>query len=204
VSVGTVSNYLNGTGRMSPATRTAVQSAIKSLDFAPSALMQGLQHRRTGRLGVVTFPSNDPARQSGASLVTQALSECAAREDHDLLVYFCRPDHDDRPSRALLDGYFDGLIWMAPTPHPTLERLAAAGVPVVAWMSRNVPDAVGYIAIDGPASALAVPNIAEAAIACLLRLIAGGSVDECRQGLDGSAGHHCDTSRLARIRPPSP
>lgn len=53
VSAMTVSNVVNGTGKVSEPTRRRVELAIKQLNYQPNSAARGLANSRTSRLGVV-------------------------------------------------------------------------------------------------------------------------------------------------------
>jgi len=52
VSPKTVSNVLNGTFRVSPATREKVEEALNALDYVPNLSARGLRNGRTGMIAV--------------------------------------------------------------------------------------------------------------------------------------------------------
>lgn len=52
VSPKTVSNVLNGTFRVSPATRAKVEEAVAALDYVPNLSARGLRNGRTGMIAV--------------------------------------------------------------------------------------------------------------------------------------------------------
>lgn len=52
VSPKTVSNVLNGTFRVSPATREKVEEAVAALDYVPNLSARGLRNGRTGMIAV--------------------------------------------------------------------------------------------------------------------------------------------------------
>ena len=53
VGNGTVSRVLNGSARVSPATRARVLAAIAELDFVPSSVARQLSTGRSGAVGAV-------------------------------------------------------------------------------------------------------------------------------------------------------
>jgi LacI family transcriptional regulator len=54
VSAATVSRFLNGTAKVSPAKKTAIESAIGKLHYKPNVLAQGLKMGSSRTIGVVT------------------------------------------------------------------------------------------------------------------------------------------------------
>jgi len=161
VSVATVSNYLNHKGRMAEATRTRIQAAVKELYFTPSALMRGLHRRRTHILGVMMFDLSALNHNVGTAIAPQlmaGINAAAGEAAHNILLYTgvsYRPDHS--AGAEFLDGHIDGLIWVSrEIEEPVLERVAAAGLPTVALLTRQVPPGVGYVQADNIAGAVSL------------------------------------------------
>lgn len=154
VSPSSVSNYLNQKGRMAESTRRRIQAAMQELHFTPSALVRAIKQRRTGILGVMLRSLDSLNETEGpASFLVPALlrgiNDGADAANNDLLLYTggqrCRDDLEAR----FLGGHIDGLIWMTPEKEsPLLERVVAAGLPVVALLTHEVPEGVHYVAAD--------------------------------------------------------
>lgn len=153
VSISTISNFLNGKGRMSPQTRTRIQEAMDILHFTPSDLTRALRERRTGILGVFIFGLSHLDQNVGEQLTVPLLAGinyAAGERDYNLLLFtgWGWRSEDDL-TRSFLGGHIDGLIWVAPEMHaPGLERVARAGLPTVALLTRHVPEGVGYVNAD--------------------------------------------------------
>ena len=150
VSRSTVSNYLNNKGRMSAATRTSVQAAMKALHFTPSALTRAIHQRRTSILGVLIYGLGNLDRNVGRGVplhLLAGISEAADAAGHNLLLYTGWPNHAERHSTLeFLDGHIDGLIWVAPgIDAPMLGHLADAQLPVIALLTRHVPAGIGFV-----------------------------------------------------------
>src|SRR3569833_1121007 len=63
VSMSTVSNYLNGKGRMGQATRERIRAAMQALHFAPNAHTRALREGRSRIIGILlnaNLTSSDP------------------------------------------------------------------------------------------------------------------------------------------------
>jgi len=153
VSVASVSNYLNHRGRMSDLTRQRIRAAVEQLNFTPSALTQAIRERHTSILGVLTIGMHHLGEVDGSSLAPAMLRgfyDGAADAGNDLLLYTNGPgcDRGDRGLR-FLDGHIDGLLWVSPTlREPYMERVVAAGLPVVALLTRLVPNGAGFVTGD--------------------------------------------------------
>ena len=151
VSTSTVSNFLNQQGRMSEATGGRVREAIEALSFTPNFFVRAIRQRRTGILGVLTFGLGDLETDSSLSApLLQGVNDAADVAEHEILLYTGWPGRAHRYSGLnFLNGHVDGLLWVAPWTHePILERLAAAGLPVVALLTREVPPGVGWVNAD--------------------------------------------------------
>ena len=155
VSTSSVSNYLNRKGRMAESTRQRIQSAMEELHFTPSALVRAIKARRTGILGVMlrSLDSLNETEGPGSFLIPallRGINDGADAAGNDLLLFTGgRRRHRDDLEARFLGGHIDGLIWMTPGKHtPLLERVVAAGLPVVALMTHEVPDGVSSVTAD--------------------------------------------------------
>ena len=151
VSTSTVSNFLNQQGRMSAATGERIRAAIEALSFTPNFFVRAIRQRRTGILGVLTFGLGDLETDSSLSApLLQGVNDAADVAEHEILLYTGWPGRAHRYSGLnFLNGHVDGLLWVAPWMHePILERLAAAGLPVVALLTRHVPPGIGWVNAD--------------------------------------------------------
>ena len=151
VSVSTVSNFLNSSGRMSEATHERIRLAVEELHFSPNSLVKAIRNKRTRILGLITYGIGDlDAPYSITGGLLQGINDATVEADYDFLVYtnwFQAEKH--YTGLSFVNGHVDGLIWAAPSmEEPLLERVAAAGLPVVALLSRHVPDGVGYVNSD--------------------------------------------------------
>ena len=153
VSNSTISNYLNHNGHMSAATKQRIEAAIASLDFTPSALVRAIHRRQTRIFGVVLFGLSTLDVDVGKSLTPALLAginDAAEAAEYDVLLYPGWPYHPRRQTGLpFLNGHIDGLLWVAPpSPEPNLQRIADAGLPVVALLTRDVPAEAGYVNAD--------------------------------------------------------
>ncbi len=136
VSRQTVSRVLNDSPRVDPSTRSRVEEAIRSLDYAPSAAARRLSTGRTWCVGVVVPFMTRPSvvtRLAGIEL------ELASTE-YDMLVYNVEsPAHRDKRIHELSrSGRVDGLIIVSiPLHRYETERLRATGIPTVLLDSHS-------------------------------------------------------------------
>jgi DNA-binding LacI/PurR family transcriptional regulator/transposase-like protein len=149
VSRSTVSNILNGKGRMGEATRARVHAAMEDLHFTPSALIRAIHRQRTRILGVLIFGLTRIAGGPAPALLS-GIATAAEAAGYNMLLYTGWERGAGRHAALeFLDGHIDGLIWVAPAmQEPALERLAEAGLPTVALLSRHAPDGIGYVNAD--------------------------------------------------------
>jgi LacI family transcriptional regulator len=136
VGAGTVSRVLNDSPRVSESTRARVLAAIEVLDYRPNPLAQGLSRGRCQTLGaVVPFFTH-------ASAVERLRGVVAALDGsrYDLVLFNVEsPVHRDEHFATLTRrDRADGLLIVSlPPPPGSLDRLAAAGVPVVLLDARG-------------------------------------------------------------------
>lgn len=161
VAASTVSNLLNDKGRMSAETRARVREAMDELHFTPNALVRAIRSRRTRILGVLMFDLDSIDQNVDHALTIPLLGgiyRAADKAGYDVLLYTGWPGRPERHSGLdFLNGHVDGLLWaVPPVGIPALERVAAAGLPVVTMLSRHVPEGVGYINGDNVAATRAI------------------------------------------------
>jgi LacI family transcriptional regulator len=153
VSSSTVSNVLNGKGRMSEATRQVIHSAMQQLHFAPNSLMRAIRERKTNILGVVTFGLGnlgDYRRQPIVVDVLGGINREAGPQGYNVLLYTAlAEDKSATAGTAFLDGKIDGLLWVGPHSDEMRHAYAAkAGLPVMALLARQEAEGVGYVDVD--------------------------------------------------------
>jgi DNA-binding LacI/PurR family transcriptional regulator len=128
VGVGTVSRVINGSASVSEATRRRVLDVVAELGYEPNATARALSTGRTRSVGVIapffTRPSVIERLRGVAPLL--------AASGYQLVLFDVElPEHRARVFRSLI-GRVDGLLAVTIAPgRADLERLAAAGVPVV-------------------------------------------------------------------------
>jgi DNA-binding LacI/PurR family transcriptional regulator len=113
VSHMTVSRVLNGTARVSPATRARVEEAPRTLGYRPNAAARALVTGRSGQLSVVFFDTT----LFGPASALFAIEQAARREGYSVsIVSLPRIDPDTiRDAVAQLRAQaVDGTIIVAP------------------------------------------------------------------------------------------
>jgi len=137
VSPVTVSRVLNGTARVNPATRDAVERAIAEMGYVPNVVARNLRSRRTGIVGLVLPDISHPLWAAVARGVEDAV------RSHGYAVFLGNTDED--PSRqeqylqAMLSQRVEGII-IAPCEVDVhiLMPFSEQGIPVVA-VDRTIP-----------------------------------------------------------------
>ena len=151
VSVGTVSNVLNGDTPVSEVRRTAVLDAIAALGFQPNSVAQSLRRRQSRVVGLMATG----AASAYFAALLESFEDIAARQGYEVMQVLSRgdPDLEARRVGALLARQVDGLI-MVPTQSPerSFDLIAAAGVPAV-MIDRAYPDPrFDYVTMDNDAA----------------------------------------------------
>jgi DNA-binding LacI/PurR family transcriptional regulator len=158
VSRATVSRVVNGSPRVSPTARRAVEAAIEALGYAPNRAARSLAgHRSESVALVVSEPSvrlfADPFFAGTTLGVTAELGSTR----YQLVLLMAQADGDrPRVEDHLLRGGTDGaLVLSARADDPLPGRLAEAGIPcvVAGRPPAGAADAVGYVDADNEGGA---------------------------------------------------
>lgn len=160
-STMTVSNFLNGTGKMGDATRERVREAVEALGYKPNAAARALASSGAARIGLVyANPQNaflsamlvgtlHAAATRGAQLMVQHGGKSA---DYETLA---------EALRALVRSGANALLLPPPYSEVVVGRpiLAELGVPVaVVAAGRPMPGMV-TVRVDDRAAAEAMTNL---------------------------------------------
>ncbi|SDU99035.1 transcriptional regulator, LacI family [Microlunatus sagamiharensis] len=147
VSRSAVSLVLNGRadGNISRAKQEAVREAAEQLRYTPNAVALSLRSKRTGTIGVLTWPD----RRHMPLALLGAVYTAASRAGYLLMMV----DAVQRPTQvdALVDRRVDGFVVVAPelTAYPAPEAVTAVPTVLVNCFddalaaSSLVPDEVG-------------------------------------------------------------
>jgi DNA-binding LacI/PurR family transcriptional regulator len=142
VSIATVSKVINGKGRISQETRSAVIAIMERLDFQPSVIASALTGKKTFTLGLLVPDVSNPFFAE----IARAIED----QGHQLgySVVMCNTDNKDekveRYISLLLQKSVDGIIIATGIEKKEiLEQLLAKGLPIV-LIARELP----LIAVD--------------------------------------------------------
>jgi DNA-binding LacI/PurR family transcriptional regulator len=186
VAASTVSRYLNGQLRVSPATEARVLDAVRNLDYVPNVQAKNLARRRSGVIGFVVPEIGNPYFGAIADHVVEAV------ERRGLLVLLCSTRSEAVKEASYIDllasGAIDGMLYLGS--FRTNERLAAAirgGLPavVVDEPIAGLPD-VHTVVMDDYAGGYQAASYLVALGHHRIAFVSGpaelGSVQERRQG----------------------
>jgi DNA-binding LacI/PurR family transcriptional regulator len=128
VSIQTVSNLVNGRGKMTEGTRVSVVEAMEQLGFHPNGTARGLRRQRTDNLGFLLV---DPAQRYLADLFTMevlaGLGDVARDRGFSLLI---QPAKDWRPAALMapvLERRVDAVaLWLSGSRYKRRETILAA------------------------------------------------------------------------------
>jgi len=111
VAVSTVSRVLNGTAKISQATREAVFQAVEELNYRPNVLAQSLSKQQTNTIGLVI-----PRGAAISQYLSQLIEKCQEMADKNgkfLLISQAddQPDGAIRSIHALVDRRCDAVLY---------------------------------------------------------------------------------------------
>lgn len=135
VSIGTVSNVVNGTARVRTDLRLRVQEAIRTLGFQPSALAQGLRFNRSKMLGMIVPDITNPFFPG----VVRGAEDIAFRNSYRLVL--CNTDNN--PAKEAL--YIAELKSFRAA---GLMIIPAAGSDLASELSTDAPLSQPVVCID--------------------------------------------------------
>ena len=115
VSRATVSRVVNGSTKVSPEVRAAVEAAIAELGYSPNRAARSLVTRRTGSVAlVVSEPESRVFSDPWLAGTTRAVGQALADTDLQLVLMMVPTDGArERLARYLLGGHVDGVILMS-------------------------------------------------------------------------------------------
>ena len=111
VSKSTVSRVLNGTAKISEATREAVFKAIEELNYRPNVLAQSLSKQETNTIGLVIPRGSNTSQYLG--LLIEICQELADKAGKFLMITQVndQPDGGIRAIRSLVDRRCDAVLY---------------------------------------------------------------------------------------------
>jgi LacI family transcriptional regulator len=138
VTPSTVSEVLNGKGRVSAPTRARVLAVAQAMGYRPNELARALRVRQTRTIGLVIPSVTNPFYPA----LARGAEDAAFAAGHDLLL--CNSDRDPDKEQAyiasLLDKWVDAIIFAAPIVGPDDLLKARSRRAAVVVMNASVPD----------------------------------------------------------------
>jgi LacI family transcriptional regulator len=147
VSLGTVSNVLNGRGNVSAHRHAQVEEAIDSLGYVPNGLAQSLRRQRSRVVGIC-LPLGSNAYFAA---LLDAFENIAAAQGYELMQVLSRADPalEQRRIRALIARQVDGLIVVpCADSAATFDLIAQSRVPAVMVDRASADVRFDYVTVD--------------------------------------------------------
>ncbi|MGG1633732.1 LacI family DNA-binding transcriptional regulator [Paenibacillus sp. NRS-1760] len=148
VSIATVSNVLNGTGRVAPNTVQSVQAAIAEMNFTPSMSARNLKDKKSSLIAVIV-PFLEKGRLHDNPFYWQlvtGIEEGARNEKLHVLLVGVEPDETFSFVR---ERHLDGLIIIGVFEgSPIYERILELNVPCVFMDSYLKNDELYQVGLD--------------------------------------------------------
>lgn len=185
VSVGTVSNVLNGLATVRPENLERVRRAMAELDFVPNSNARLLRTGRSQAIGLIVLTFGNPHLGE----LAHTLEEVA--EDHGSTLFVGSSDRGVKRATRYLDLFEEsrvrGLL-VSPVRGlmPRLVELQARGTPTVLFDDSFDIDGFCTVAMDGTAAGrLAARHLIE--IGRRRLMVAGGPVYQVGERLHGAS-----------------
>lgn len=134
VSRATVSRVVNGSPKVRPEARQAVEAAVAQLRYVPNRMARSLVTRRTDTIALVLSESNTQVFSDPFfARVVRELSAALADTEMNLVLLAARGEREqEKVARYVRQGHVDGVILMSLHSQDTLPQvLAEARVPLV-------------------------------------------------------------------------
>ena len=151
VSRATVSRVVNGSPRVKPTTRRAVEKAIRRLGYTPNRAARSLVTRRTGSVGlVIPEPTGKLFGDPFFPRLIRGINSVLGESDELLVLLTPQSAHDeDQLGQYLASGHLDGAMLVSlhgADPLPAL--LADRGVPAVVGGRPTRGTLVDFVDVD--------------------------------------------------------
>jgi DNA-binding LacI/PurR family transcriptional regulator len=147
VSIATVSFVVNGTKKVSPATRERVQASMSALGFRNNAIARALASKRT-RIIALLIPSVQHRMRVTALEFFTAAAARASELGYHLVLWPVETTGDDLTD-LISSGLVDGVILMeVKMEDPRIEKLTELKVPYASIGRTRDPAAIPYVDID--------------------------------------------------------
>jgi DNA-binding LacI/PurR family transcriptional regulator len=147
VSIATVSFVVNGTKKVSPATRERVQASMSALGFRNNAIARALASKRT-RIIALLIPSVEHRMGVTALEFFTSAAARASELGYHLILWPDEPTGDEL-TELVSSGLVDGVILMeVKMEDPRVERLTELRVPFTSIGRPRDPSTLPFVDID--------------------------------------------------------
>ena len=157
VSLGTVSNVLNGRDVVSEARKASVTQAIRTLGYVPNGVAQSLRRQRSRVVGLCA-----PLTSSAYfAALLDAFEDIAAAQGYEVMQVLSRQDPklELRRIRALIARKVDGIVIIpSAQPQEALDAIVASHVPAVVVDRLADDDRFDYVTQDDDGAMRATAN----------------------------------------------
>ena len=147
VSVGTVSNVLNGHAHVRTERAARVHAAIQALHYVPNGVAQSLRRQRSHVVGLCA-----PLTSSAYfAALLDAFEDIASSQGYEVMQVLSRQDPmlEERRVRALIARKVDGLIVIpSAAPQGTFDLIARSRVPAVVVDRLSDDERFDYVTLD--------------------------------------------------------
>jgi DNA-binding LacI/PurR family transcriptional regulator len=157
VSRATVSRVVNGSTRVTPATRRVVEKAIHRLGYVPNRAARSLVTRRTDSVGlVIPEPTTKLFGDPFFPRLIRGINVVLGEADHILVLLTPQSTHDEEKlGRYLVSGHLDGAMLVSlHGADPLPAFLTDRGIPVVVGGRPTRGSAVNVVDVDNIQGAL--------------------------------------------------
>jgi DNA-binding LacI/PurR family transcriptional regulator len=151
VSRATVSRVVNGSPKVSPDVRRAVEAAVVELGYVPNRAARSLVTRRSGSVGVViTEPTGRLFSDPFFPRLLRGISGALAARDLQLVLVMPESTADTaRTADYLAAGHVDGILLVSlHGDDPLPDRIARSGVPFVVGGRPLRTPAASFVDVD--------------------------------------------------------
>jgi DNA-binding LacI/PurR family transcriptional regulator len=149
VGKSTVSNVLNGTGRVGEAARTRVLETVEQLGYQPHQGARSMRSRRTMRLAYLMPPIQLEPTNPIMMQFMQALLTAAAAERYGVLVVPQAEDPRDDIRRLVADRSVDAFVLSdLERGDPRAELLQQLRMPFACFGQTNLGPPLAWVDID--------------------------------------------------------
>lgn len=151
-SIATVSNVVNGKGRISQKTRKKVLAAVDELGYTPSSFGRQLRLRLTETVGLLFFPNCAQLFLNVYYVSIMAgVEEALDKNNYDLLLSSYERDYNptEQAPKFIQRRKVDGVVLLGNFPKSTVEDLAKTGIPLLLLDSHMEGIQADSITTDG-------------------------------------------------------